>query len=441
MNKIENRSRPVLWMMGLLLTGFLAGCGSSSGGGGGTTAQPGTLGVSLTDAPACGFDQVNVTVSKVRIHQTNTDDVNAAGWSDMVLDPPKRINLLEFNDPTQKNGALLSLGDISLPSGHYTQVRLVLGPNNGSIPPNNSVVLSDTKAEKPLDTPSAVQSGIKLVHEFDVPSGQRVDLLLDFDACKSIVHTGSDKYKLKPVIKVIPFVLNGIDGFIDTALLGSNVVVSAQMNGEIVRATVPNATSNDPALRGKFFLANLVEQGSSGTFDVVITAVDHATTVISGVLVPTSNSIIAVSTDAVRTPVNAITLVPPSRSISGTVTFNPAPPPPTDDQVVFVVARQQLVGGPVVTVKSQVADVLANTLQPDDYGYNLRLPIDSPWLASGSTTLPLPIAAFTQQPVPPSPQSIAGKYTVQASSAGYAPQSSNVDISAADQIQDFTLNP
>ncbi len=432
MNKIENRSKPVMWIMGFLLAVLVAGCG---GDGGGATAQPGTLGVSLTDAPACGFDAVNVTVSKVRIHQTNTDNVNAAGWSDIVLDPPKRINLLEFNDPTQDNGALLSLGDISLPSGHYTQVRLVLSPNNGSIPPNNSVVLSDIKAEKPLDTPSAVQSGIKLVHEFDVPSGQRVDLLLDFDACHSIVKTGSAKYKLKPVIKVIPFVLNGIEGFVDTNLLGSNVAVSAQQSGNIVRSIVPNT------ITGKFFLANLVEQGSSGTFDVVITAVDHATTVISGVLVPTSNSIIAVSTDAVRTPVNAITLVPPSRSISGTVTFDPAPPPPTDDRVVFVVARQQLVGGPVVTVKSQVADVLAITLEHDDYGYNLMLPIDSPWLASGSTTLPLPIAAFTQQPVPPSPQSIGGKYTVQASSAGYAPQFSNVDISAANQTQDFTLAP
>ncbi len=82
MNKIENSWKPVMWMMGLLLTGFLAGCGSSGGGGGGgATAQPGTLGVSLTDAPACGFDAVNVTVSKVRIHQTNTDDVNAAAIS------------------------------------------------------------------------------------------------------------------------------------------------------------------------------------------------------------------------------------------------------------------------------------------------------------------------------------------------------------------------
>jgi hypothetical protein len=85
-----------------------------------------------------------------------------------------------------------------------------------------------------------MQSGIKLIHQFTVDSGQRVDLLLDFDACHSIVKTSSGKYKLKPVIKVIPFVLNGIEGFVDKSLLANNVIVSAQVNGEVVRATVPN---------------------------------------------------------------------------------------------------------------------------------------------------------------------------------------------------------
>ena len=371
-----------------------------------------------------------MTVSKVRVHQSDNASENAAGWTDITVDSQhNKINLLDLT-----NGVLAGLGETQLEAGRYTQLRLVLvsNSNNPQQPLANSVVLSGTTSEIPLETPSAVQSGIKLVHQFDVGSGQRVDLLLDFDACKSIVKTGNSTYKLKPVIKVIPFEPNGIEGFVDKTF--PNVSVSAQVNGEIVRATVPNTTT------GKFFLSHLVEAGSSGTFDVVITADDRATAVIAGVLVPTSNSIIAVSTDAVRTPVNAITLVPPSRSISGTVTFNPAPPPPTDDQVVFVVARQQLVGGPVVTVKSQVAAVLAITPERDDYGYNLMLPIDSPWLASGSTTLPLPIAAFTQQPVPPSPQSIAGKYTVQASTAS-APQSSNVDISVANQTQNFTLAP
>ena len=66
---IENRFKPVMWLMGFLMAVVVAGCGSSSSGGGGTTtAQPGTASVSMTDAPSCGFDAVNVTVSKVRVH-------------------------------------------------------------------------------------------------------------------------------------------------------------------------------------------------------------------------------------------------------------------------------------------------------------------------------------------------------------------------------------
>jgi hypothetical protein len=49
------------WFMALPLSTLLAGCGSGGGGGGN-----GTLGVSLTDSPACAFDAVNVIVSKVR---------------------------------------------------------------------------------------------------------------------------------------------------------------------------------------------------------------------------------------------------------------------------------------------------------------------------------------------------------------------------------------
>ena len=84
----------------------------------------------------------------------------------------------------------------------------------------NSVVLSGTTTELPLFTPSGVQTGIKLIHEFDVAPGQHVDLVLDFDALKSVVTRGNGTYALKPVIKVIPTVLTGIDGFVDTSLLG-----------------------------------------------------------------------------------------------------------------------------------------------------------------------------------------------------------------------------
>jgi hypothetical protein len=206
---------------------MLAGCGDDGGG-----SALGSLSVSLTDAPACGFDQVNVTVDKVRVHQSSAADPNAAGWTTIALVQPEKIDLLTLRDPTQSTLLLKSLGVTPLEAGHYTQVRLVLVPNSASTQDANTVVLSGTTNEISLDTPSGVQSGIKLIHQFTVNPGQRTDLLLDFDACKSIVRRGNGTYLLKPVIQVIPFELNGIQGFLDPALFpgqanANNVIVTA----------------------------------------------------------------------------------------------------------------------------------------------------------------------------------------------------------------------
>ncbi|MDE3039630.1 MAG: DUF4382 domain-containing protein [Nitrospirota bacterium] len=416
-------------MMGFLLTGLVAGCGSGGDGGGGTGTGTATL--SMTDAPACGYEVVNVTVSKVRIHQSDSASDNAPGWTDITLNPPQPMNLLDLN-----NGALASLGETPLTAGHYTQLRLVLDNNNGNQPSANWIVLEGQDPKNPnnripLDTPSAIRTGIKLIHQFTVNSGQRVDLLLDFDACKSIVKRGNGTYALKPVIQVVPFEQNGIVGFVATNLLGNNVVVSAQVSGEIVRATVPNTTT------GKFFLAHLVEQGQSGTFDVVITADSHATAVISGVPVPTSTSITDVSASGAPIPVVTIPTLEASQthSISGTVTLNPLS---TTDETVFVAAKQTLNSGPTVTVKSQVAvaEVDSQNNLTGNYSYALTLPIGAP--SFGPYATPLPIV-FTRQPA-----SVAGIYTAQASATGYAAKSSlsPVNISGGDAInQDFTLTP
>ena len=450
MNTLKQNSKPLIWFMGLLLAGFIAGCGSDGGG----STQPGTLGVSLTDAPACGFDEVNVTVSKVRIHQTNTDNENAAGWTDITLNPPQPINLLDLN-----NGTLASLGETPLAAGHYTQLRLVLEKNNGNQPSANWIVLEGQDPQNPsnripLDTPSAIQTGIKLIHQFTVNSEQRIDLLLDFDACKSIVQTGNGTYKLKPVIKVVPFEQNGIVGFVNTNLLGSSVVVSAQNNeGEIIRATVPNTTT------GKFFLAHLETTDCPTTcYNVVITADNHATAVIARVPVPTTTIITTVSTsDAPISLGNSAT-----HNISGTVSLKNQPDPQTDpildDAAVFVAAKQTLnsiptvTPGPIVTVKSQVAALVPGDLI-GDYTYDMSRPIKNPIVA-------LPIAApslglFSPLPITldAGPQSlVAGIYTVkgraetatETSTTIYATQNpapSPKDITIpANQAQDFTLS-
>ena len=414
--------RSILWIAAWLSIGLLSACSSGTDGGG--VNAPGTVSVSLTDAPACGYEQVNITVNKVRIHQSDSANDSASEWTDITLDPPRTINLLNLNDPTQPNFALENLGEASLPPGHYTQLRLVLNENTGSQANANWIVLEGQNPNNPsnrilLETPSAIRSGIKLINQFTVKSGQRVDLLLDFDACHSIVNTGSGKYILKPVIRIIPYVLNGIEGFVDTALLTEHLLVTAQLNGEIVRATVPNNNANMPDLQGKFFLARLVPDN----YDVVITADNHAPAVISRVPVA----------ETTRTPIStksapfSLAAATPSRSISGQVVLSPA----TDDVPVFASAKQTLNGGPTVTVRSRPATLIDGQPEGDSTYFLDQLAPGAPALASFGT-LPITPSSAGQA-------SMAGKYTVQARATGYTTESADKDVSNANQTQNFQL--
>lgn len=395
---------------GMISTVTAAALLSACGGGGSSsdTNLSGTLGVAITDAPACGFDAVNVTVNKVRVHQSATAGDTDAGWTDITLSPARKINLLNLT-----NGALENLGQTPLTPGRYTQLRLVLDANAGSAMAN-SVVPSGTVNEVSLDTPSAVQSGIKLVNQFDVAAGQRVDLVLDFDACKSVVRKGNGGFALKPVVKVVPTVLNGINGFVPPALLTQHVMVTAQQNGTIVAATAPNATT------GEFYLARLVP----GNYDVVITADNSATAVIAAVPVATATSTTTLS--SASAPINLVAAATAPGIIGGTVALAPV----STTELATVSAKQSFAAGPTVTVKYQGVDIATGA-------YALTLPTVAPQLAPYSATLPL---VFTAQA---NTLPGTGKYKVEAAANGYAVQSvPSVDISTANQLGvSFTLIP
>lgn len=400
--------RKTILLAGLATTTLLAACGGGGGDGGSPAQTNGTLSVSLTDAPACGFDEVNVTVQKVRVHQSASAGENDGGWTDIVLNPARKINLLDLT-----NGALEELGQTPLAAGHYTQLRLVLDPNTGA-GLANSVVLSTEPAngtEIPLETPSAVQSGIKLINGFDVAPGERVDLVLDFDACKSIVARGNGKFGLKPVVQVIPTVLNGISGYIDPALLDDKVMVSAQQDGNVVRATVPNPAT------GEFFLARM----EPGNYDVVITADAHAAAVVAAVPVASPTATVSLSTPAA--PLALQPAVEPEGAISGAVTL-----PAGSSDLALVAAQQTFASGPRVTVKYQGVEAGGAYLLS-------RLPTAAPHLARYSGVLPL---TFT---VPANTTPGAGKYAVQASVEGLAPKVvSPVDLTTGDKMDvDFIL--
>ena len=417
----------VTCLVALVCAFVLAACGGGSGGGNGGQANAiktgATLGVMLTDAPACGFDAVYVTVRQVRVHRSADaeEDEDDDGWTNVNIDPPRKINLLDLN-----NGVAAALGEGPIGPGTYEQFRLVLVHNDeGALA--NSVVLSGTSTELPLETK---KSGIKLVHEFTVGINERADVLLDFDACKSVVRRGhghghdnedgKGTYFLKPVIKITPFLVNAstgtgtgngngtssIQGVVALTLLGSNVAISAQRNGTIVQSTAPNQYT------GEFTLARL----DSGDYDLVVTADGHATALIRGVPASSSTATIGTSAQPFNLPRST------SHTISGTITLNPVSP----GTVILVTAKQAIVSGSYALIKSDSADLA-------DSNYKLILPADAPLVGNyGSGALPIALV-----PVP----AAAGLYVIEGSAPGYTAQSVAKNLSSADVTQNATLVP
>ena len=336
-----------IWAV-LSLTGaaLLAACG---GGGSSTSASgtTGTLRVSLTDAPACGFDQVNVTIQKVQVNQSASASDSDPGWIDIALNPALRVDLL-----TLSNGVLAELGQVPLAAGHYSQMRLVLAENSGSDPLANSVVPTGG-SEQPLTTPSAQQTGLKINVDLDVQANQMVDMVLDFDACKSVVTAGaSGKYILKPVVKATPAYISGVGGYVDAALANGLTTVSLQQDGVVIKATAPDAT-------GKF----LLQPVAPGSYDFVITSPGYATLVVTGVTVD-SGLVTTVST-------SGMPLLPPLAGVGTLAGVVTTPAVSVDAQIS---AAQHLGNGDWIVVGSTLADA-------DSGAYALDLPAAAPWVA------------------------------------------------------------
>jgi hypothetical protein len=383
---------------------LLAACG----GGGGGSAGEGTLRLALTDAPSCGYDHVYVTVEKVRVHQSAGAGDSEAGWTDLTVSPPRRIDLLDLT-----NGIMEELGSFPLPAGHYSQIRLVLASNTGTGTSSVANAVQPTGgALIPLDTPSGQQSGLKVQAHFDVITGGTADLVLDFDACKSVVKTGStDKYNLKPVISVMPRLDSGIQGFVTTTLSLSSTTVSVQQDGETIRSTTPDST-------GKFSLPLL----SAGNYTLVVMSDGRATAVVTGVPVGTSTTVVSGTATAIAPPVSSMA------DVTGTLTVTSTSGGGTTSTVALtdasVRALQALSGGPTIELGDKAVNAELGT-------YSFRLPVAAPvkaaYAASGLT--------FTAD------TAVAGKYTIKAESPGETAQSKPADISLGSTTVDFNFGP
>lgn len=377
----SSRAAAVRWLGVAGAATALAACGGG-GDGGEVAASQGSLRLALTDAPSC-YENVFVTVEKVRVHQSGTAAEADGGWHELTLSPAKRIDLV-----TLTNGVLEELGSMTLPPGRYTQVRLVLAENatsgNGVL--SNAVKPLGAGVESALSTPSALQSGLKLKADVDVAAGQTADLVLDFDACKSVVKAGnSGRYNLKPVVSVVPRIASGVMGYVTTTLSLSSTTVAAQQNGATVRSTVPDAA-------GKFNIPFL----PPGTYTLVITSDGRATTVLTGVPAGSTPTVVNSTGTAFAPPVSSMA------DVTGTVTATTVSGSSTTSLAVTdadVLALQALTGGPTVAVATRAVDATNGT-------YGMRLPLAAPLkgtYAAGTAT-----ATFTPD------TAAAGKYTLRA---------------------------
>jgi hypothetical protein len=237
-----------------------------------------------------------------------------------------------------------------------------------------------------------------------VAANELADVVLDFDACKSVVTRGaSGRYNLKPVVTVLPRVrLDGLvtEGMVAPAIALPTTTVSLQQAGVPVRATVPDAS-------GRFVLYPV----PAGTYDLVVSADGRVTAVMTGVPISDSSRTFA-------TPMGTA-IDPPAgapRNIAGLVSI-------TGSTTIPLATMRALQTVATSTVERHSAGNDAVT-----GAYALKVvagaPVSTAYSASATSL------SFTADPTPDH----AGKFQVAASAEGLLPLSLPADATAGDVV-------
>jgi hypothetical protein len=182
----------------------------------------------LVDAPG-DYEEVNVEIIDIQYNSSEGEK----GWKSFTPENgyPIQVDLTKLiagND--------LLLTDEIIPAGTFKQIRLILSDNN-------TVLLEGGTTPVHLDTPSAEQSGLKIMLDENLEGGSSYTFILDWDVQRSIVKAGnSGKYILKPVIRA--------NAEVNSGTLGGQVVADPLRDDDNITQPLANVVVGVYTLEG-----------------------------------------------------------------------------------------------------------------------------------------------------------------------------------------------
>jgi hypothetical protein len=257
----------------VIILGTVAASGLSCGEA--PEAGTGTLELYLADAPidAENVTGVYITINEIQYH------INDQWITCEEFEGPQSYNLLELT-----GGNFTLLGDLTLPSGHYNQIRFMLNiPEIGPPPasPGCYIEFADNSTE-PLFVPSGNTTGYKATGQFEVAVNGSMAVTADFDVRKAVVV--ADYYVLKPTIRlVVNSEAGSIRGSIANNSTYTDIIVFAYTDG-----TWANTEDDEPVYPASRF-PKAVNSGkmseeddyrvpflAAGTYDLVVAGYNGA---------------------------------------------------------------------------------------------------------------------------------------------------------------------
>jgi hypothetical protein len=229
------------------------------------------------DPVAHNFTEVVISIKEIRAVPTGREDDEEGGLPLIVAyDTPKAVNVLDL--------AFLQelLGEAVLPTGTYSQLRLILEASSGSLSPANYIVLAGDPAQTiPLNIPSGQQSGLKIVGGFAIEADETTAIALDFDPAKAVIQAGqSGSWQLKPtgirVVQTENFLpsYGTIIGRVESEVVGEG--------GTVIRTPVTEAQVIAVVQGGATAIATGTVNAEDGSFRLLLPAGSYELRVTAG---------------------------------------------------------------------------------------------------------------------------------------------------------------